>query len=282
MPPADNHVIYTWQYANTAARTGASGFVNADVGKVAWQTDDDTFWVLKATTPTWVSFGSGSGGSTTDPYWNNVVLAMRMSGSNGSATFTDLKGKTVTVGGNAQISTADSLFDGSSGLFDGAGDSLSLADSVDWAFGTGDLDFRFRFRPAALPTYGVLIDQWTSGSVGNRALQIYTNGSSLKADFELGGTVYSISGGALSIGVWQEAALIRYGSSIKLYLEGTSIGTPITSSAAWSDSNSPLRIGTFQDGSYGFNGKMCNLLVTKGVARDTTDYTPSATPFLVG
>lgn len=55
-----NHVPYDWTYANAAARTGASGFVSEDIGKLARQTDDNTLWMLTATTPTWVPVGAGS------------------------------------------------------------------------------------------------------------------------------------------------------------------------------------------------------------------------------
>jgi hypothetical protein len=58
----DLHALYTWSYANAAARTGATGFASADVGKMAWQTDNDSFWILKAATPTWVPIqGTGAG-----------------------------------------------------------------------------------------------------------------------------------------------------------------------------------------------------------------------------
>jgi hypothetical protein len=72
----DLHSIYAYSYANAAARTGASGFVTADIGKVAWQTDDDTFWLLKATTPTWAQIGGSTVSdatiSITDITTNNV------------------------------------------------------------------------------------------------------------------------------------------------------------------------------------------------------------------
>jgi hypothetical protein len=48
-----NHPIENWVYANAAARTGATGFVTADVGKVAYQTDSGDYYRLTATTPTW-------------------------------------------------------------------------------------------------------------------------------------------------------------------------------------------------------------------------------------
>lgn len=56
------HIIHQYTYANTAARTGASGFSSTDIGKVAYQTDNATFWVLTATTPTWKAIAVG--GST--------------------------------------------------------------------------------------------------------------------------------------------------------------------------------------------------------------------------
>lgn len=55
----DIHLPYNWTYADTAARTGASGFVAGDVGKLARQTDDDSIWMLTATAPTWHRIADG-------------------------------------------------------------------------------------------------------------------------------------------------------------------------------------------------------------------------------
>jgi len=78
--------------------------------------------------------------SSTDPHFANVGLLLHMDGSNGSTTFTDSSPNalTVTPSGNAQISTAQSKFGGSSGLFDGTGDFLSPAITSALTFGTGD------------------------------------------------------------------------------------------------------------------------------------------------
>src|SRR5688500_16582038 len=53
----DVHIPHNWAYANAAARTGATGFAIADLGKVARQADDNSYWTLTATTPTWTVFG---------------------------------------------------------------------------------------------------------------------------------------------------------------------------------------------------------------------------------
>ena len=56
------HIPYNWTYADQSAREGASGFVAEDVGKFARQLDDNSVWMLTATTPAWVSIGGGASG----------------------------------------------------------------------------------------------------------------------------------------------------------------------------------------------------------------------------
>jgi hypothetical protein len=48
-----NHRLESYVYANAAARTGASGFVSGDVGRIAFQTDTGQYWRLTTTTPAW-------------------------------------------------------------------------------------------------------------------------------------------------------------------------------------------------------------------------------------
>lgn len=78
------HVIQAYEYANASARTGASGFVSADIGKVARQTDNNTFWVLTAVTPTWSELTGAassdelakvSSNDTTAGYLNGKLVA---------------------------------------------------------------------------------------------------------------------------------------------------------------------------------------------------------------
>lgn len=55
---ADIHAPYAYTYADAAARAAATGFVAADVGKLARQSDTNSLWLLAATTPTWVIVGT--------------------------------------------------------------------------------------------------------------------------------------------------------------------------------------------------------------------------------
>lgn len=59
-----NHKIENYTYANAAAHTSASGFVTADLGKIAYQSDDGSYWRLTATTPTWAALGGGGAAIT--------------------------------------------------------------------------------------------------------------------------------------------------------------------------------------------------------------------------
>jgi len=48
-----------WNYADAGARTGATGFATSDIGQLAYQSDNQTFWRLQSTTPTWLQDTSG-------------------------------------------------------------------------------------------------------------------------------------------------------------------------------------------------------------------------------
>lgn len=66
------HVAYNFSYANAAARNAAV-LAATDIGKIARQTDDNTFYILQDDSPlTWREITSVSAGVTT---WNTVTAA---------------------------------------------------------------------------------------------------------------------------------------------------------------------------------------------------------------
>lgn len=76
----ERHPPHSYEYVNASARTSATGFTSSDIGKLAWQQDNDTFWVLTSATPTWVTFGSsgtwgGISGTLSDQSDLNSALA---------------------------------------------------------------------------------------------------------------------------------------------------------------------------------------------------------------
>jgi len=105
-----NHVAHAYEYANAAARTGASGFVAADIGKVARQTDNETFWILTAVTPTWTEATSASGVSGPGSSTDNAIV--RFDGTGGytvqnSITTIDDSGNITLTTGNIVVTAGD-------------------------------------------------------------------------------------------------------------------------------------------------------------------------------
>lgn len=87
VPTAEIHIPYNWTYANAAARTGAGGFVSGDVGKLARQTDNDTFWILLTTGPTWgMVFAKGDGNSAHYLAGDGTYTAPAGGGGGGGST----------------------------------------------------------------------------------------------------------------------------------------------------------------------------------------------------
>lgn len=62
-----NHKIENWIYVDAAARLAAAGFVAGDVGKLAYQIDERSYWRLLVTTPTWEYVGGGAPKSVAIP-----------------------------------------------------------------------------------------------------------------------------------------------------------------------------------------------------------------------
>lgn len=87
------HIAYNWAYADATARTSDTSVVSADLGKFARQLDNNTIWMLTATTPTWVAVGNSGGtpgGSDTQLQYNNA-------GSFGGISGVTTNGVTLTV-----------------------------------------------------------------------------------------------------------------------------------------------------------------------------------------
>lgn len=211
-----------------------------------------------------------------DPYFDNVVLLMHMDGSNGSTTFTDVKGKTITPYGNAQISTAQSQFGGASAVFDGAGDYLTAGNSSDFNL-SGDFTIEmFVYVTAFSNNYASLLGSSTGSFAANATyIMVYGPGDPRYKKFALGlqGTRF-VNNTQLNTGVFYHIAITRSGTSIRLFLDGAQDGTG-TSSAAFRFDDSGMRIGSngWDGGGSFFNGYIDDLRITKGVARYTSAFT---------
>jgi hypothetical protein len=193
-----------------------------------------------------------------DPSYANVSLLLHMDGSNGSTTFTDSgpNARPVTRTGNAQISTAQSKFGGASGLFDGSGDILSVLDYADMEM-TAD----FTIECFAYPT--VTTDKIIAGhNVQNVQLFRINSGATGNISVYLNDTVLSNTAAGITANQWHHLAVSRTGSTTRVFVDGTQIGS---SNTTWTGSFKFNLIG----GMFGldFQGYIDEFRVTKGVGR---------------
>lgn len=69
----DIHIVHTWSYADSTARLAATGFTSSDVGKIAEQQSDETWWLLTNYSPiTWKDI-TASSGNDPDAIHDNVA-----------------------------------------------------------------------------------------------------------------------------------------------------------------------------------------------------------------
>ena len=83
--------------------------------------------------------------ATGDIYFDKVSLLLPFDGTDGARSTTDISNSnhSLVFGGDAKISAGKSKYGGTSCYFDGKGDYLTVADSEDWNFGTGDFTIEF-------------------------------------------------------------------------------------------------------------------------------------------
>jgi len=216
-----------------------------------------------------------------DPDFSNVSLLLHGNGANNSTAFIDSSSNshTVTANGDAQISTAQSKFGGASMYFDGTGDYLSLAD--DTSLHLGSDNFTFEFWTYLDSTDGHFINKRVSTAANVQYLYLRLSGGSLLLWATSNGSNWDIAANfnfgntAMSTGQWYHIALVRNGTEISTYVDGTKSPNTITSSAAIHNGGAnPLRIcGDVPYNGY-LNGYIDDFRLTQGVARYTSNFTP--------
>lgn len=233
-------------------------------------------------------------------FWDKMVLGLHCDGTNGSTTFTDVKGKTVTANGNAQISTAQypSLTGKtSSALFDGNGDYLTVPDSAGWNFGSGEFTLRAR----------IYITGYAANNGGQYQSTILSQDLSTSRCFSMGisgtsssftsltfigfsdnSTGYTLVSSAFtfSLNTWYLVEACRIGNFVYLFVDGALLNTGGTAfSHTLQDSTTTLKVGaSMYDATYlyYFNGHISEVEIYKGVGIHSSGYTPDTVPFNEG
>src|SRR3990167_5318752 len=210
-----------------------------------------------------------------NPTGSTTVLLLHCDGADGSTTFTDnsLSAHTVTANGNAQIDTAQQKFGTASGLFDGTGDYLSIPDHADWDFGTGDftVDCWVRFSVASgIQTF------FSMGTAAN-LFAFYWDGTDLRC---------LINGASVVNGAWSPSAnvlyhvaVVRSGTTVTIYVDGTSIGSGTSSGDIQPSGNTLVGIQDNVDLVRPMNGWLDEIRVSKGIAIWTSNFSPPTSAY---
>jgi len=215
-----------------------------------------------------------------DQYYPSCSLLLHFSGSNGSTTFIDNSPNnfSITSSNGASISTVQSKFGGTSGLFDGADDYVTVPDNSEFDFGAGDFTIEYwEYRTASTAEKGTISRNnnpqapWMLGYSYNGNINLFAgNGSSWSiAD--------AVSMGVIIINSWTHYAVTRQGSTFRTFQNGIQIST-FTSAATLPAGAGPLQIGRYNTISL-YPGYLDELRLTKGVARYTGSFTTSSIEF---
>ena len=217
------------------------------------------------------------GTTTGDVYYPQTSLLMHFNGTNGSTTMTDnsKNNTTVTSVNGSAISTAQSKFGGSSVLFDGTNDYLSIVNNSALNLSGGSYTIECWIRPTGnYAGYNTIIVKRV-GAGASSAWQFYLRITTGVLSF-YNGTVYE-SSVTPTANVWSHVAAVYNGSTINLYLNGVSV---LSTAAGNTDYDTPIYIGALPTNGEYFIGYIDELRLTKGIARYTGNFTPSTTQFL--
>jgi len=215
----------------------------------------------------------------TAPFVNdaNTLLLIHADSTDGSTVFTDDNGTArsqvgIQALGNAAISSTQSKFGGSSISTDGTDDRLLLPDNSNLVMsGAFTYEFWMYCNNVASPANQHLYAQL---SVDTTIQFSGTGGSLIVYD---GGT-RTIS--TLASTTWYHFAIVRSGSTVQCYINGTAAGSSWTNSSttrfSWSTATIANRPNNL---SAGFNGYIDEIRLSN-IARYTSNFTAPTVPFV--
>jgi hypothetical protein len=174
--------------------------------------------------------------------------------------------------GNAQISTTQSKWGGSSISFDGTGDWLLIPDQSPQRIGTGNFTIEMWVYRNSSGTYGL-----AGKGTGTTGWLVSLN-SSNQVVFTYGSSTIT-SSGTVSATTWTHIAVVREGTSTnqtKIYINGTNDGTG-TVSTDFNQTNS-MYIGADRTGGSAANAYVQDVRITN-YARYTANFTAPTAAF---
>lgn len=201
--------------------------------------------------------------------------SLLLSATNGAITDATAKNDLETVG-NAQISTTQSKFGGSSMYFDGTGDWLYSPSSNLYSIGSGDFTVEYwLYLTANFTAAGS--GMVTAAYDTNWNVLGYNSGSGNIVRFYVVNSFIDAST-AITLNTWTHVAITRYNNTARIFINGIQSGSGTLSGTG---GNSALYVGTnSHNTAQTMTGYIDDLRITKGIARYTSNFTPPTSAFL--
>lgn len=177
---------------------------------------------------------------------------------------------------SASVSSSSSKFGGASLSCSTGG--VSTPDDADFTLGTSDFTVEFWFNRNGNNGVRGLFGQGNSSLSSVSIAAGFTAGNTI-AIYALGGLLFATTG-TVTDSNWHHFALVRNGSSFKVYIDGTADATTHTSSSSLTNLSSSWWIGAAGDFSGNkFAGYIDEFRLSVGVARYTANFTPASSAF---
>ena len=215
--------------------------------------------------------------ATGDIYFDKVSLLLPFDGTDGARSTTDISNSnhSLVFGGDAKISAGKSKYGGTSCYFDGKGDYLTVADSEDWNFGTGDFTIEFWVWRTGLKNSEGLIGAYPTGWQSAAPLVAVHDNKILITEGKYSNRTKA-DDAPLIVSTWYHIAFSRRSGTMWLFIDGKMVKFGEDDHSY--DFND-IKIGSYNVGpnNYYFSGYLDDIRLTKGVARYTSNFTvPSA------
>jgi hypothetical protein len=178
---------------------------------------------------------------------------------------------TLTLTGNTLTSTTQTKYADTAMYFDGSGDYLTAGD-IDLR--TDDFTIETWFYQTATGQYSSIFSTTINTGTAN-TLRISTGPSNNTMQVASQNVALLNASTSFSNNVWNHVALTRSGSTLRLFLNGSQVGT-VSNSTNFVSDNFIIGDVQGQGAPYYFTGYMENFQILKGVAKYTANFTPPA------
>ena len=228
---------------------------------------------------------SAGGGGTTDPSFAYVPLLLNTGSTNGQQnnTFLDSSTNNFTITRNGtptQGSRTPYWPNGQwSNYFSGTTQYLSAAYNATFNFASSTpLTIEFWFNTTGFSGAHTFISNYNGATTGWTVQYRADAGNVFR--FSIGNTVIlDSSAQTITAGVWYHVAVVRNSSnSVSIYLNGSSIATPVTNSGAFAATTQGPWIGGLPGIGQYYPGYISNFRIVNGSAVYTAAFTPPTTP----